>query len=296
MSLSFRTILMAKNDLTHEYLSKTFGKNFIHAQCYPTKYLICLTDRLKSYNWSNNFEYFPVYAILNSYLILVLNDETTNENYTRVHVGLNMDLFSDTIEIENLFESTESIYKINDLVDRTIQFITTLPFDTFKPIDLELSRRKIVKNEEDSELSESEFLNKQIRHLKLLDKNQAEKVSTIVDSEQTNNDITMDEYDLIKPDICTTCYRDMDETVPMTALKACAHWLCNDCWRQYIEISIKRVGLIICPEWNCSSVVDIGNVSMIFYFVSQSSATNSSFFCVYRYNALISKCPLYEHL
>ncbi len=170
-----------------------------------------------------------------------------------------MDLFSDTIEIENLYESTESIYKINDVVDKTIEFITMLPFDTFKPIDSELNRKRLRQNEDDNELSESEYLNKQIRHIQLLDKNSTQS-KTVLQQEQLNTDITMDEYDLIKPDICTNCYGDMNETTPMTALKACAHWLCNDCWKQYLETSIKSVKVVLCPEWNCCSVVDVGKI------------------------------------
>jgi hypothetical protein len=258
MSLSFRSVLIAKSDLTIEYLSKTFGKNFLHAQCSPTKYLICLTDQLKSHQWANNFELFPTYSTLTSYLILILNEESSkDEQFRRVQVGLNMDLYSDTIEIESLYESTESIYKINDLVDKTIDFITTLSFDTFKPIDSELNRKRTIQNDEDAELSESEYLNKQIRHLQLLDKTSPQS-KTILEEEQLNNDLFLDEYALIKPDICTSCYGDMEESIPMTALKTCAHWLCNNCWKQYLENSIKHIKVVLCPEWNCSSIVDVG--------------------------------------
>jgi hypothetical protein len=260
MSLSFRSVLITKTDLTIEDLSKIFGKNFLHAQCSPTKYLICLTDQLKSHQWVNNFELFPTYSNLNSYLILILNDETTkDEDFYRVQVGLNMDLYADTIEIENLYESTESIYKINDLIEKTIDFITTLSFDIFKPIDSELNRKRAIQNNEDAELSESEFLNKQIRHLQLLDKTSPQS-KTILEEEQLNNDLFLDEYALIKPDICTSCYRDMDENVSMTALKSCAHWLCNDCWKLYLENSIKNIKVVLCPEWNCESIVDVGKI------------------------------------
>jgi len=262
MSLSFRSVFINKTDLTIEYLSNIFGKNFLHAQCYPTKYLICLTDRLKSYRWSNQFDLFPTYSTLNSYLIIILNDEISNQdNFYQVKVGLNMDLYSDTIEIENLYESTESIYNIKDLIEKTIEFITTLPFDTFKPIDSELNRKKLL-NDEDNELSESEFLNKQIRHLQLLDKNSSQ-TKTILEEEQLNNDLSMDEYTLIKPDICTSCYQDMNEIIPMTALKACAHWFCNNCWKQYLENSIKSIKVVLCPEWNCCSIVDVGKILCI---------------------------------
>jgi hypothetical protein len=168
-----------------------------------------------------------------------------------------MDLYSDTIEIENLYESTESIYKIQDLIEKTIEFITILPFDTFKPIDWELNRKKILLNDEDNELSESEYLNKQIRHIQLLDKNSSQ-TKTILEEEQLNNDVSVDDYTLIKPDICTSCYQDMNETSSMTALKACAHWFCNNCWKQYLDNSIKRIKIVLCPEWNCCSIVDVG--------------------------------------
>lgn len=260
MSLSFRSIFIEKNDLTVENLSKTFGNNFIHAQCYPTKYLICLTDRLKNNQWLHRFNLFPTYTVLNSYLIIIPNDEAPNqENYSRVQVALNMDLYADTLEIENLYESTASIYRINDLIDKVIQFITTLPFDTFKPIDSEINRKNFIRNNDDSELSDSEFINKQIRHLQLLDKNQTQTVE-LLESEELNSDLSMDEYELIKPDICTNCYQDMTDTTPMTAVKACAHWLCNVCWKQYLESSIKRVNIVLCPEWNCSSIVDVGKI------------------------------------
>ena len=72
----------------------------------------------------------------------------TKDNFYQVQVGLNMDLYSDTIEIENLYESTESIYKIDDLIDKTIEFITNLSFDIFKPIDSELNRKKYFQNED----------------------------------------------------------------------------------------------------------------------------------------------------
>ncbi|CAF1226589.1 unnamed protein product [Rotaria magnacalcarata] len=260
MSVSFNPVLITKTSLTIDYLSKTYGKHFIHAQCYPTKYLICLTDRLKSYKWPNNFQLFPIYSILNCYLVLILDDEiSSEENFMRVQVGFNMDLYAETIPLE--FEnSLETIYTINEIIERTIELITTLSFDTFKPIDAELSRRKIVKNDEDNELSESEFLNNQIRRIRLLDKNPTQTETLIDNNQQLNNDVSTDEYELIKPDICTNCYRDMDETIPMTALKTCAHWLCDDCWRQYIENSIKRVGVVLCPEWNCCAMVDVGTM------------------------------------
>ncbi|CAF0849395.1 unnamed protein product [Rotaria sp. Silwood1] len=293
MSLSFRSILITKTDLNIDYLTKTFGKNFIHAQCYPTKYLICLTDRLKSYKWLNKFQYFPIYSILNSYLIIILNDEiSNNENFIQVQVGLNMDLYADTIEIENLFESTESIYKINDVIEKTIAFITILPFDTFKPIDSEINRKKFIENTEDSELSESEFINKQIRHVQLLDKNQTQIETTIENEQLNNNDISMDEYELIKPDICTSCYRDMNETISMTALKSCAHWLCNDCWKQYLENSIKRVNVVVCPEWNCCSMVDVGTILSLVNIRCMNIYERNIEKCLVNLSRSYVKCPL----
>ena len=253
MSPSFRTVLLHPADVTIDYLSKTYGKNFIHAECYPTKYLICLTDRLKYFQWSNKFDLFSLYSALNCYLVIILNDEFNNqENMCQGQVALNMDLATDTIEIESL---TQSIYKIDELIDKTIEFVTSLAFDLFKPIDSEINQRKFFKNEIDKDLSDSEFINKHIQQLQLLDKKDLQNI------ELNNNGISIDDYHLIRPEICTNCCGDMNELTPMTALKSCAHWLCNQCWKQYLEHSIKSVKIIVCPEWNCSSVVDVGKIN-----------------------------------
>jgi hypothetical protein len=258
MSLSFRSILMDKSNLTVEHLSSTYGKDFLHAQCYPTKYLICLTSRLKSLAWSNKFELFSKYVTLNAYLVILVNEEPTGD-FQRAQVALNMDLYSESIEIESLHESSTSVYKIAEVVAKTIEFITAIPFDAFKPIDSELNRKRLVRNDIDSELSESEFLNKQIRQLQILDKNEI-PAQTLLEDVQMISEANLDDYALIRPEICTSCYGDMNDSIPMTSLKGCAHWLCNDCWKQYLESSIKRVKVILCPEWNCDSVVDVGKI------------------------------------
>lgn len=280
------SVKIVKSDLTVQYLSNTFGKNFIHAQSSPTKYLIRLTDQLKSVQWENNFQLFPAHATLDCYLILIINDETSDE----IQIGVNMDLFSDTLEIEGLHDTPEPVYSIKDLIKKTVEFISRTPFDRFKPIDSELSRKRTIQNEEDGELSESEYLNKQIRHLRLLDKSSSSQTKAILEDEQLNTEMNLDEYALIKPDICTNCYRDIDENIPMTALKVCAHWLCNDCWRQYLEHSIKQVKIVLCPEWNCESIVDVGKM---IDFIRHS---DSSFSSLSRNDFVIGQCSLYEYL
>lgn len=257
MSFSFRSILIDSTNLTSEFLTETYGKDFIHAHCYPTKYLIRLTDRLKASEWTNKFDLFTKYVTLHAYLVLIVSDEPPIiDSHQCVQVALNMDLFSTTIQIETLHEA---MYTLAEVIDRTIQFILTIPFDQFKPIDAELSRKRIVRNLDESEMSESEYLNKQIRQLKILDKNET-TAKTVLEEIPMTTDSTLDEYEIIRPDICTSCYGDMDPTTPMTALKACAHWMCNDCWKNYLENSIKRVKVILCPEWNCDTIVDVGTM------------------------------------
>jgi hypothetical protein len=162
-----------------------------------------------------------------------------------------MDLYSDTIEIENLSQSKETIYKIDELINKTIEFITNLSFDMFKPIDSEINQRKYFKNQIDNELSESEFINKQIHQIHLLDKKDLQ-----------NEELNTNDQELIQPEICTNCCMDMNELTPMTALKSCNHWLCNQCWKQYLENSIKSIKVIRCPEWNCCSVIDVGKIDL----------------------------------
>jgi len=254
MPLSYQSILLYQPDFTIENLSKIYGKNFLHSQCFPTKYLICLTDRLKSLSWSNKPELFTIYSTLNCYLIIILNDELNlQENiFYQGQIALNMDLYADRIEIDNI---SESIYKLDELINKIIEFIIKLSFDIFKPIDSEINQRKFLQNKLiDNELSENEFINKQIHQIQLLDK---QDLQIKLMNEEI---ISINNNHLIRPDICTNCYSDMNELIPMTALKSCRHWLCNQCWKQYLENSIKHIKIILCPEWNCCSIVDVGKI------------------------------------
>ena len=258
MSLSFRSIAFEATELNRAYLSRVYGKNFIHAQCYPTKYLICLTDRLKSASWSDKPAFFSLYSTLNCYLILTLPEEAkTDTNVCHGQVGLNIDLSAETIALPHLSSSSEdTIHRIADLIENAVAFLTGLPFDQFKPIDREISQRKLAKDRADHEMSDSEYFNQQIRQVHVLNTNDLQKKLTTAEDQEV-----LQEYLCLRPEICTNCYRDMNDSIPMTALKACAHWLCNDCWTQYLDGSIKQVKLIRCPEWNCSSVVDAGKIS-----------------------------------
>ncbi|CAF1031505.1 unnamed protein product [Rotaria sordida] len=287
MSLSFRTIFLHQTELTIEYLSKTYGKNFLHAQCYPTKYLICLTDRLKSFQWSNKLNFFSSNRILNCYLIIILNNnELNNENnICQGQVALNMDLYTDTIEIENLSQSKDNIYKIDELINKTIEFITNLSTDKFKSINLEINQRKLYPNEIDNQLSECEFINKQIHQIHLLDKNDLQNKLNIEELNNNNNNLS-------RPDICTNCCCDMNELTPMTALKSCSHWLCNHCWKQYLENSIKSIRVIRCPEWNCCSLVDIGTILSLVNIHYMNIYERNIEKCLVNLSRSYIKCPL----
>ena len=67
-------------------------------------------------------------------------------------------------------QTKERIYTIDELLNKTVEFVTNLSFDILKPIDSEINQRKYFKNQIDNELSESEFIHKQIHQIQLLDK------------------------------------------------------------------------------------------------------------------------------
>ena len=230
MPLSFCSVALDETELNQEYLSKTYGKDFIDAQCNPTKYLICLTNRLKSLPWSNKPDLIP----FNCYLVLIPNEKT--------NVGVNIDLNIETFELKDLLTSEGKVYRVEELIEILIK----LPVEVFKPIDTELSQRKLVKDGTDLQLSDVEFLNKQIQQVHSLAIN--------------NSQTTLDDEVYPRPNICPTCCQDMDDLTSMTALKTCGHWLCNNCWKEYLENSIARVKLISCPEFNCTFVVDAGKI------------------------------------
>lgn len=259
MSFSFRSVFVEKNELRPNALREKFGKDFINAHCFPKKYLIRLSDRLKSMKFPDKPESFKSYVNLNAYLILVENDTPKeDEHIQRIQVALNMDLFCGSIEIETLMESTSMIYKISEIIERSLSFISTLAFDLFKPLDAELVRKRIVRTTIDQDLSDSEHLNKQLAQLKLMDRKPTHTEMSNIENLQFSETSSIDEFEFTRPDTCTICYRNLDSTISVTALQTCAHWLCDDCWKSYLETSVKRIELIRCPEWNCDSIVDTG--------------------------------------
>ncbi|CAF0748279.1 unnamed protein product [Didymodactylos carnosus] len=280
MKMCFRSTLLHRSDIQLDKLTKDYGSNFIHAQCYPVKYLIRITDKVKQAasrfraHWEELlsksrqnkldqdfqacFDLFPFYCTLETYLIILFDDNTlaTSSDYVHARCAINIDVYSSTLSLENLNDS--SPYSMNELIEKCVDFITSLPLDVFKPIENELHRRKY-NDDEFNYMSETEFVNHQIGQLQLIDqttKHTLPSSSTI--TEEEGEDDTLNEYELIKPSLCTNCYCDMDLTTEATALKTCAHWLCNQCWDQYIQTSIKRNSVITCPEWNCNSVLDVG--------------------------------------
>ncbi|CAF0987868.1 unnamed protein product [Didymodactylos carnosus] len=293
MEMSFRSVLLNRSSVQFDNMINEYGKNFVDAKCYPLKYLIRITDHVKQAanrfksHWEelikkstknklinpsldHCFDLFPLYCTLDTYLVIVFDDDeqllpvtttttSSSSEYLHARVAINIDVYSDTLELENLNDSVP--YTVNDLIEKAIDFVTMLPFDTFKPIDNELHRRKFKQNV-GNDMSDSEFVNHQIKQIQLIDRNT--KNATTKTEEKLEEDfvpVEIEEYELVKPSICTTCYRDMDQTVEATALRECAHWLCNDCWKQYLEMSVKRVTICLCPEWNCSSLVDVGKQS-----------------------------------
>jgi hypothetical protein len=287
-SFVFRSIRIDPTNLTIDFLSATYGKAFLCAQCCPTTYLLFLTDRLKSFSWTNHRELFTGCVTLDSHLIIVLNEDPSLIGHVRI--ALNMDLYCQSIDIETLDESSSSVYTIADVIEKTIAFVDKLSFDEFQPINLELTRKRLVRTHIDNELSESEYLDKQIRHLQILDRRQTSMITT-VDDMQLNCQPKLDEYELIRPEICTSCFRDMNETIPMIALKTCGHWTCHDCWKTYLESSIKLVKIVLCPEWNCNSIVDIGEIKF-----HQCSLTFSFVDLLSRHTHVIDQCSFYEHV
>ena len=251
MPLSFRRIFLHKADFTIEYLSKTYGKNFLHAQCYPTKYLIRLTDHLKSFPWLNKFSPFSFNSTLDCYIVIIINDELNKRaNICQGLVALNMDLDSDKIEIENLCQSKTTIYKIYQLIDKTVEFITNLSLDKFKSTNAKIDKKRYSRDAIDTNLNENELINKQIQEINLLDKKDFKIKLNYEEAVKDNN--------IVRPKFCPNCYREETKLTSMTVLKSCAHWLCNHCWWQYLENSIQDIKVIRCPEWNCRSPVDVG--------------------------------------
>lgn len=57
---------------------------------------------------------------------------------------------------------------------------------------------------------------------------------------------------------CLEFYNDYpDDFLPCTALMACMHWFCNDCWRSYLSAEVQQgKTAVMCPRYDCDTPVD----------------------------------------
>ncbi|XP_071490268.1 uncharacterized protein [Diadema antillarum] len=58
-------------------------------------------------------------------------------------------------------------------------------------------------------------------------------------------------------DYCSICYEELSEMCPGTALTACSHWFCDQCWSRHMMSRVEQGDLnITCPGYQCTSLVD----------------------------------------
>ena len=67
--------------------------------------------------------------------------------------------------MKDLLTSEGKVYRVEELIEKAIEILIKLPVEVFKPIDPELSQRKLLKDGTDLQLSDVEFLNQQIQQV-----------------------------------------------------------------------------------------------------------------------------------
>ncbi|XP_072179644.1 uncharacterized protein [Diadema setosum] len=56
---------------------------------------------------------------------------------------------------------------------------------------------------------------------------------------------------------CNICYEELSEICPGTALTACSHWFCDQCWSSHMMSRVEQGDLrIACSGYRCTSLVD----------------------------------------
>ncbi|XP_072037935.1 uncharacterized protein [Amphiura filiformis] len=80
-----------------------------------------------------------------------------------------------------------------------------------------------------------------------------------------------------KPTNCTICYENLLPSTRGTdasALAACGHWFCNECWAQHLRSRVKQGDInISCPEFDCKTPVD--KVLLLAYLTPKEYRTQS---------------------
>jgi ariadne-1 len=190
--------------------------------------------------------------------------ETVYKVFLNANFGKNLN----SVQIETIFDYMET--NVEEIVERTLFFIETLPVESIE-FNIEMFKYKsTVKGSTVEECANWKVESYQPNNTFLFDSFLSRTPSShdAVDmgfefiprfdacSEDKSDNVTSP-----KDRFCCICYSTLGDSDLGTALISCSHWFCDVCWKDYLETQVNNgVQDILCPEFDCSKVVDPGTI------------------------------------
>ncbi|XP_060076290.1 uncharacterized protein LOC132555929 [Ylistrum balloti] len=243
------------SDVIPERLSVKYGKNYTECRCYPRKFIIDITKRVKRtiLNSKAFFDKDLQCVDFSSALVFVYDmfDGLDCAELGLFKVFLNMNTTPNERQICTLLEN--DVFDIDVVINRAISYTETIPYDQFvhKLPPYRCS---------DSSATYFEILNEGLGATKTIYTSNGTAVQDII---HNTDGAAMSEalhpflgVITLPPEICSVCF-DAILDKSATALQTCGHWFCNSCWNEHLIASVNGMsGSITCPEYNCQSKVD----------------------------------------
>ena len=285
---------LTKDSLNQDTLKQTYNLKYNEAiNCWPRYFNINLDDDVKKVinrtNVSLNFDL--VVWLRFQEIIDIDNEENNSLNETSFYnVTILTNLQSESIYIENI--NPCHIWSLSGVVDRTIQFLTSLPVSLFRVKEnIQKSSLKAKKDELDIELpnigGNAEVTNIEELKFKLIEKTakasndsvtpkvnlnrlnsiEVTKKENIEDNEKLKIDQSIQKIFAENMFECILCFDEVKGLNNCTILKNCGHVFCNDCIRDYVDSRISNP-ILNAGKFPCASCDNEIELALIINFAS----------------------------
>ncbi|KAK3612010.1 hypothetical protein CHS0354_021685 [Potamilus streckersoni] len=245
-------IILSTEEISYHSLREKFDDKVIFCECIPRKFILDITETLRRSSLFKTGKFHILACLVFSHDV---NNEINNEleHVYRVHLNMKMTTCLRSLKIETLFDYMEST--VDELVQRTVFFMETLPEETFMPRTFPIVGKALTNFQNLKDCSKwdcGSYLPDDCLFYNNVFRINKDDVSPELEG-----------YELVGPDevMCYICYEELGGSVRSTALLKCGHMFCDSCWREHLLTSIKEGSRkMVCPEYECEKEVDVGTM------------------------------------
>ena len=250
-------VVLPKEDLDQNLLKERYGNKYTECPCFPRKFIIDVSDRMKhrvltSGCWKQEYagKWDLTSCVVFCYDEYDINNTDTHNVY---RISLNIATDTERFKILTMFDYFEGC--IEEVLQRAVSFLDMLSTDGF--VEKENGPPK-------GELMGAKFENLN-RHQKVdTEMSFVSRKSLYVDIFNTNQSVSNKstayglDFECISSEFCEICFDQITEGRKHgTALTACGHWFCDECWIVHCRSRmIMGANNISCPEYKCKETVD----------------------------------------